>query len=138
MTGDGSEGSDSEDEIVNVDEPDEMETETVPLTQAERLAENLRTQNCKSKYKYDTTMIMKLTWLLNLAPEKKINSETSSATPPFGEKRRSPKARFEPYRKEKNEIDENENRTSKSNKNTALQSVVEEVCNALVLKAVSL
>ena len=53
MTGDGSEGSDSEDEIVNVDEPDEMETETVPLTQAERLAENLRTQNCKSKYKYD-------------------------------------------------------------------------------------
>ena len=53
VTGDGSEGSDSEDEIVNVDEPDEMETETVPLTQAERLAENLRTQNCKSKYKYD-------------------------------------------------------------------------------------
>lgn len=53
----GSEGSDSEDEIVNVDEPDdEMETETVPLTQAERLAENLRTQNCKSKYKYDTKM----------------------------------------------------------------------------------
>ena len=131
MTGDGgSEGSDSEDEIVNVDEPDEMETETVPLTQAERLAENLRTQNCKSKYKYDTTMMIH-TWLLNLkilAPEKKINSDTSSATPPFGEKRRSPKARFEPYRKEKNEIDENENRTNKSNKNTALQSVVEEVC----------
>jgi len=106
VTGDGSEGSDSEDEIVNVDEPDEMETETVPLTQAERLAENLRTQN---------------------SPEKKINSDTSSATPPFGEKRRSPKARFEPYRKEKNEIDENENRTTKSNKNTALQSVVEEI-----------
>ena len=58
MTGDGSEGSDSEDEIVNVDEPDEMETETVPLTQAERLAENLRTQNCKFKYKYDTTMMI--------------------------------------------------------------------------------
>jgi len=106
VTGDASDGSDSEDEIVNVDEPDEMETETVPLTQAERLAENLRTQN---------------------SPEKKINSDTSSATPPFGEKRRSPKARFEPYRKEKNEIDENENRTSKSNKTTALQSVVEEI-----------
>ena len=57
MTGDGSEGSDSEDEIVNVDEPDEMETETVPLTQAERLAENLRTQNCKSKYKYDSSHV---------------------------------------------------------------------------------
>ena len=59
VTGDGgSEGSDSEDEIVNVDEPDEMETETVPLTQAERLAENLRTQNCKFKYKYDTTVMI--------------------------------------------------------------------------------
>ena len=58
---------------------------------------------------------------------KKINVETPA--PPFGEKRRSPKARFEPYRKEKNEIDENENRTTKSIKNTALQSVVEEVNN---------
>jgi len=105
----------SEDEIVNVDEPDEMETEA---TDAQRLVSELAVQSSPEK----------------VPPVVDINdvvrANTSPSPPP--RQRRSPKARFDPYRKE---TDENENRMCNKRTLDNVLSVVEEIKKQAALTA---
>jgi len=90
------EDDESEDEFVNVDESDDMETET---TDAERLANELKVQ----------TSPIKLTSpaVVDINEVTTGNTESPVITPQ--RRRCSPKARFEPYERSKT-VDENENR----------------------------